>query len=185
VAAPVAVAVALAAAGCGASEQSREFASTVCGEIDAWVDAVNSSLDVLSGSVSERTTVEQELQAVGRHLDDVDAATEELMAAIQDVSTSEVDGAEALSARLLTLLERTDEVTEEVRQEVRGLEDQGLKEFRETVGPLLGQRIGGSVRQLLAAPTDPSAGEIAESFREEPACDGVLSPADQGSDLGT
>jgi uncharacterized protein YggL (DUF469 family) len=183
--ATVAVMVALAAAGCGSSEQSREYASTVCGEIDAWVDTVNSSLDVLSGSVAERTTVEQEVQAVGRHLDDVDAATEELIADIQDVSTSEVDGAEALSARLLNLLEQTQAVTEEVRQKVRGLQDQGLQQFRATAGPLLGQRIGGSVREVLAAPTAPSAGDIAESFREEPACDDVLTPAAQDTDPGT
>lgn len=178
-------AVGLAAAGCGASAQSRDYAAAVCSEIAAWVDAVNSSLGELGENVSERTTVQQEVDAVGRHLDDVEAATAELIASLQDVSTAEVEGAEALSARLVVLLEETRAVTEEIRQKVQALEDQGLPEFRRKVGPLLGRRIGGLVRRLLAAPTDPSAEEIAESFQEEPSCDDVLSPAEQDTDLGT
>ena len=184
-AAALIAAVGLAAAACGASAQSRDYAAGVCSEIAAWVDTVNSSLAELGENVSERTTVQQEVEAVGRHLDDVEAATAELIAGLQDVPTAEVEGAEALSARLVALLEETRTVTEEIRQEVQGLEDQGLAEFRQKVGPLLGRRIGVLVRRLLAAPTDPSAGEIAEGFQEEPSCDEVLSPVQQDTDPGT
>jgi hypothetical protein len=179
------VAVGLAAAGCGASAQSRDYAAAVCSDIAAWVDAVNSSLGELGDNAPERTTMRQEIEAVGRHLDDVEAATTELIASLQDVSTAEVEGAEAVSDRLVVLLEETRAVTEEIRRKVRGLEGQGLPEFRQEVGPLLGRRIGGLVRGVLAAPTDPSAGEIAESFQEEPSCDDVLSPAEQDTDPGT
>jgi hypothetical protein len=184
-AAALIAAVGLAAAGCGPSAQSRDYAAGVCSEIAAWVDTVNSSLAELGETVSERTTVQQEVDAVGRHLDDVEAATAELIASLQDVPTAEVEGAEALSARLVALLEETRTVTEEIRQEVQGLEDQGLAEFRQKVGPLLGRRIGVLVRRLLAAPTDPSAGEIAEGFQEEPSCDEVLSPVQEDTDPGT
>jgi hypothetical protein len=175
----------LAAAGCGPSAQDRDYAAAVCSEIAAWVDTVNSSLGELGENVSERTTVRQEVEAVGRHLDDVESATAELIASLQDVPTAEVEGAEALSARLTVLLEETRAVTEEIRREVQELEGQGLPEFRQEVGPLLGRRIGGSVRRLLAAPTDASAGAIAETFQEEPSCDDVLSPVEQDTDLGT
>jgi hypothetical protein len=184
-AAALIAAVGLAAAGCGPSAQSRDYAAGVCSEIAAWVDTVNSSLAELGETVSERTTVQQEVDAVGRHLDDVEAATAELIASLQDFPTAEVEGAEALSARLVALLEETRTVTEEIRQEVQGLEDQGLAEFRQKVGPLLGRRIGVLVRRLLAAPTDPSAGEIAEGFQEEPSCDEVLSPVQEDTDPGT
>jgi uncharacterized protein YggL (DUF469 family) len=184
-AAALIAAVGLAAAGCGASGQSRDYAAAVCSEMAAWVDTVNSSLAELGETVSERTTVRQEVEAVGRHLDDVEAATAELIASLQDVPTAEVEGAEALSTRLVVLLEKTQAVTEEIRRKVQGLEDQGLSEFRQTVGPLLGRRIGGLVRQLIAAPTDPAAGEVAEGFQEEPSCDEVLSPAEQDTGPGT
>jgi len=184
-AAALIAAVGLAAAGCGASAQSRDHAAAVCSEIAAWVDTVNSSLGELGDNVSERTTVQQEVEAVGRHLDDVEAATAELIASLQDVPTAEVEGAEALSTRLVELLEETRAVMDEIRRKVQGLEDQGLAEFRQKVGPLLGRRIGGLVRQLIAAPTDPAAGEIAESFREEPSCDEVLSPVQQDTTPGT
>jgi hypothetical protein len=184
-AAALIAAVGLASAGCGPSAQGRDYAAAVCSEIAAWVDTVNSSLAELGENVPERTTVRQEVEAVGRHLDDVETATAELIASLQDVPTAEVEGAEALSARLTVLLEETRAVTEEIRREVQELEGQGLPEFRQEVGPLLGRRIGGSVRRLLAAPTDPSAGEIAESFQEEPSCDDVLSPAEQDTDPGT
>ena len=175
----------LAAAGCGTSGASRDYAASVCSEIDAWVDEVNASLSELRDTVSERTTVQQETEAVGRHLDDVDAATEELIAGLQDVPTTNVEGAEGLSARLVDLLEETRTVTEEVRRKVQGLEDQGLAEFRQKVAPLLGRRIGGLVRQLIAAPTDPAAGELAGSFREEPSCDAVLTPGEEDADIRT
>lgn len=167
------------AMGCGAPQGSRDYAAGVCGEIATWVEAVNSSLRRLSQGVKDRTTVEQEMDAVVRHLDDVESATEGSIAGLRRVSTSGVEGAEALTDRLVTLLERTLSVARSVRENVRRIDDQGLQAFREDVGPLLGRRVGGAIRQVLAAPTDPAAGEIADGFREEPGCQDVLSPAEQ------
>ena len=165
--------------GCGASQGTRDYAAAVCGEIDAWVEAVNSSLRELSQGVKDRDSVAQEREAVVQHLDDVEIATEGSISRLRRVPTSGVEGADALTVRLVGLLEHTVSVTRSVRQDVRAIDDQGLQAFREAVGPLLGRRVGGAIRRVLSAPTDPAARDIADGFRDEPGCQDVLSPGQQ------
>jgi hypothetical protein len=165
------------AAACGAP--ARDYPAAVCGEMDEWVEEVNASLDELSGGVEDRTTVPEETDAVIDHLDDVDAATVQAIEDLRDVASSDVGGADAFTDRLAALLQRVLYVASSIRDELETTADEGLEAFRDRIGGLLGRRLGGAIREVLAAPTDPASGDLADAFQEEPSCEDVLTPGEQ------
>jgi hypothetical protein len=60
----------------------------------------------------------------------------------------------------------------QVRDRVEGF-DGDVVAFRDAIGPLLGQRLDGIIRRLLAAPVQGDD-DLRAGFEEEPACQGVV-----------
>jgi hypothetical protein len=160
---------------CGGDAGSGEYAAEVCGQIEGWVDAINSSLRKLEEGVKGRATVGEEQRAVGRHLDDVEEATDRLIENLRAEPTAGVDGGDALSSRLVQAAERVQGAARDVRRKADALAEQGVEAFREGVSSLLDSRIGVNVRRLLATPAE-AAEPLAEEFEEAEACQGLVGP---------
>lgn len=173
---PVALAVLVAMSGCGDSEGGG-YAATVCTALDGWVESVNGSLAELREGTEDRDTISQEQRAVFRHLDDVEAANAQLREDLGGSGTSPEE--EQLTGRLVALVDESDRAVAEIRERVEDLDTKQVQGFRETVGPLLGQRLGGVIRRVLGSPSQ-AGGDLGAAFEEEPACDDVLLPGAQG-----
>jgi hypothetical protein len=166
--------------GCGSSTGSS-YAARVCGDLDRWVTTVNDSLGRLRDGLDERSTTDQERRAVLEHLDDVDAATEELASAVRRAGDAPGEG--SFAGRLQDGIDGVLATADEVRAEVRELPDD-LEEFRAGAAPLLGARLGGAIRGVLRTLTPEEAGELGDAFAEAEECTGVLpeeAPAEPGS----
>jgi hypothetical protein len=174
------VLVALSAA-CGPPAGS-DYAATVCSEVDRWVRSVNESLDELREGTADRDEAGEERRAFLVHLDDVEAATERVAEELREAGVPDVPGGDAFADRLIVLADRVRQAVDEVRAQVDDLPED-LEGFRSEAGALLGRRLGGAIRELLSSLTPSPAGDLADAFREEPACRGVVpDPASGGGD---
>lgn len=173
---PIALGVVVAMSGCG-DGGSGDYAATVCTALDGWVDSVNGSLAELREGTEDRDTISQERRAVFRHLDDVEAANAQLREELGAAGASPDE--EQLNGRLVALVNEADRAVGQIVDTVQDLQTQSVQQFRATVGPLLGERLGGVIRRLLSAPPE-AGGDLATAFEEEPACDEVLLPGPEG-----
>ena len=130
---------------------------------------MNSSLDRLREGVEGRTSVADERRAFLDHLEEVEAATEAITHDLREAGVPDVTGGREFADRLVILAGRVGQAIDEVRARVDDLPT-NLQRFRTEAGALLGERLGGAIRELLGSLAPSSAGELADAFREEPAC---------------
>jgi hypothetical protein len=168
---PVALAAAVLLGGCGGGDS---YAADVCGALDRWVQSVNGSLAELRQGTEDRDSVSQERRALLQHLEDVEEANAGLREDLGGTGTSPEQ--EQVVDRLVALVDEADRAVQRIRADVEALDTQRLQEFRETVGPLLGNRLGGIIRRVLGAPAE-AGGDLGPAFEDEPACDEILLPA--------
>jgi hypothetical protein len=126
--------------------------------------------------VEGRTPLADERRAFLNHLEEVEAATEAIAPDLREAGVPDVTGGREFADRLVVLADRVGQAVDEVRARVDDLPS-NLRRFWTEAGALLGERLGGAIRELLGSLAPSSAGELADAFREEPACRDVV-PAD-------
>jgi hypothetical protein len=166
----VAVLVTALLVGCGPPAGSS-YATRVCRDLDRWVTTVNESLGRLRDTIDERSTADQERRAVLAHLDDVDAATEELAGAARRAGPA--PGAPSFAEQLRDRIEGVLVTADEIRAQLRDLPDD-LEGFRSGAAPLLGTRLGGAIRRVLQTPAGDAAGDLRDAFSDAEACRDVI-----------
>jgi hypothetical protein len=162
-AARLAVALAaLALAGCagddGDSSSTAEWAGSFCTAAATWTDEV----DQITSTVSASPTVESLRGAV----DDLKAATDELVGEVRGLGAPDVEGAEEIEAAIDAFTETAEAKNEAVDEAVQDATTESVAQALAALGELTS-----AFQTMLQAFEDADAGgELETAFEDAPAC---------------
>jgi chromosome segregation ATPase len=169
--AAVAVAAALAVAGCGGEEttSTTEWADGVCSAIVKWKDSVSSATQQLKGGNLSKET----LQSTAG---DVEDATKTLSDDLKDLGKPDTESGQKAKDAVQQLSEEVDQSRETIEQAVDGATDaastlNAVSVAGSTLGSLLTE-LGNAVDNL--SQLDPS-GELRDAFAQADSCQSLSS----------
>lgn len=177
------IAAALMLAACGGGDASngggseetvtaQEYASDVCGALDAWVTASRDRAGSLTGVLNPTDTPENRRDVLAGYIDGVIEDTEALLDDVQAAGVPDVEGGEEIAGQIADAFDSVKTELEQTRDDVDALPTDDPAAFTAAA-----TQLGTSVQTSLTAVGTSVGGisqpELNQAFAVEPTCSGL------------
>lgn len=151
---------------------AQEYATDICGALDAWVTASQDRVGSLTGALNPTDSAENRRDILAGYIDGVIEDTDVLISEVEAAGAPDVEGGEEIAGQIADAFDTVKTELEQTRSEVDSLPTDDPAAFTAAATEL-----GTSIQTSLTA-VGTSVGEISEpelnqAFAAEPACSGV------------
>ena len=155
--------------GGGGGQSASQYADTVCGSLNVWLNAVKDRADNVTTAISPGSTPEEGRDALGEYLDGIIDDTETMVSTIRDAGAPDVDNGASISTTLVDALEGTEQTFEAAREQVDSLPTTSPEAFK-TAAQALAQSIQDHIGEVGTALSSISSAEIDAAFNASDEC---------------
>ncbi len=151
---------------------AQEYATDICGALDAWVTASQDRASSLTGVLNPTDTPENRRDVLAGYIDGVIDDTEALLDDVQAAGVPDVDGGEQIAGQIADAFDSVRTELEQTRDDVDALPTDDPAAFT-AAATQLGTSIQTSLTAVGTSVSGISEPELNQAFATEPACSGV------------
>lgn len=152
------------------------YAQNLCANMQSYIDEVTSLSTDFAGEIDPAASLDEQRDAVLAFLDDVLAATDELIAGVEQAGVPDIDNGEEVVVAIEDTFSEARGILVEARAQVEAISVDDAQAFAEQLEEI-GQTIQNSLGEIGSSLAAIDAPELTAAVSQDPACAAVAGVA--------